>query len=142
MKCFAALVAFLLFSSSANLSAQESVNQKLDKDSIIHNENTVELHARIESMHRWRGNASSARPTVTGTLKINLDKEKKWQIGIWGATAVANETSGVHYKEIDYFLVYQPNSKFSVGNLGSVSDEESDKSQYFRLQQFFNKTLY
>lgn len=105
-----------LFSfSSIWLSAQENVSPKLEKDTIIANENVVELNARIESMHRWRGNASSDRPTVTGTLKVNLDKAKKLQVGVWGASAIANETSGKHYKEIDYFVTYQVSPKFSVG---------------------------
>lgn len=109
------LILFSILFLSINVTAQESVNTKLDKDSVITSQNTVEFHSRIESMHRWRGNASSDRPTITGTLKVNLDKNKKWQAGIWGASAITEETSGVHYKEIDYFVVYQPNARFSVG---------------------------
>lgn len=108
-------ILFSFLSVSSVLFSQETANRKLEKDSVQASTSAVELNARIESMHRWRGNASADKPTVTGTLRINLDKNKKWQIGVWGASAVANETSGKHYKEIDYFIVYQPNSKFSIG---------------------------
>lgn len=108
-------VLFSFLSVSSVIFSQEAANRKLEKDSVQASSSAVELNARIESMHRWRGNASADKPTVTGSLRINLDKNKKWQIGVWGASAVANETSGKHYKEIDYFIVYQPNSKFSIG---------------------------
>lgn len=74
----------------------------------------VSVHSKFESMHTWRGNASADRPTITGTLKITPDKQGIFEFGVWGATAIAEETSGVHYQEIDYFATFNFND-FSIG---------------------------
>lgn len=138
MKLFSSLLIFILFFSNS-LMGQESVNPKLEKDSLIPNQNIVELNARIESMHRWRGNASSDRPTITGTLKVNLDKNKKWQMGIWGASAISNETSGVHYKEIDYFITYQVTPKFSLGIWDQFPMKNQINPNIFDYNQYSTK---
>lgn len=103
-------IVLFLFIFSATLKGQESANvSKADTPS------PIELSAKIESMHRWRGNASSDNPTITGTLKANLDSAKKWELGVWGASAISNESSGKKYQEIDYFITFQVTPKFSIG---------------------------
>ncbi len=73
----------------------------------------VSIHSKFESMHTWRGFASADRPTFTGTLTINPDRHGVFYLGLWGATAVAQENSGFHYQEIDYFVSFNYND-FSI----------------------------
>ncbi|WP_316247901.1 C1 family peptidase, partial [Elizabethkingia miricola] len=51
---------------------------------------------------------------VMGNLSYALDKNKNWKIGIWGASALANDSDGTHYKEINYYVQYS-NKNFYIG---------------------------
>lgn len=67
----------------------------------------VNISATLESMHFWRGNASADMPTVSSRLNLFFGNKQQFNLGVWGASSIGKELSGVHYKEIDYFFIYR-----------------------------------
>jgi len=67
----------------------------------------LHLTAGLETAHLWRGLVISDKPTVTAQLYYDLDKNKHFQIGIWGGMAISNDSDDTHYKEINYYIQYK-----------------------------------
>lgn len=73
-----------------------------------------EFTAGLQTNHLWRGLIITDKPVVTGQAWFNLNKSKTVQLGIWGATAISNDSDDTHYKEINYYLQYS-NKGFTIG---------------------------
>lgn len=113
----------------------------------------ISLSATLESMHQWRGNASSDMPTITSRMELLWGNKRQLNIGVWGASAMGKEVSGVHYKEIDYFLVYRQGN-FSIGlwdqfgmkgiDQPNIFDYNSQTTQHYvdlEMTYFFGKKI-
>lgn len=77
-------------------------------------DNRLDFTANIQNNHLWRGLIITDKPVVMGNLSYALDSEKKWKVGIWGASALADDKDGTHYKEINYYVQYS-NGRFYIG---------------------------
>lgn len=89
-----------------NLSAQE--NNENQEDS------RLDFTANIQTSHLWRGLIITDKPVVMGNLSYALDKDRKWKVGIWGATSMTDDKDGTHYKEINYYVQYST-GRFYIG---------------------------
>lgn len=74
----------------------------------------LDFTANIQTNHLWRGLIITDKPVVMGNLSYALDKDKKWKAGIWGASSMADDNDGTHYKEINYYVQYS-DGKFYIG---------------------------
>ncbi|WP_292009965.1 hypothetical protein [Chryseobacterium sp.] len=77
-------------------------------------ESRLDFTANIQNNHLWRGLIITDKPVVMGNLSYALDKDKKWKIGIWGASSLSDDSDGTHYKEINYYIQYS-NDRFYIG---------------------------
>ncbi|MCT4286869.1 hypothetical protein HZP25_09105 [Elizabethkingia anophelis] len=99
----------LIFSGIVGVSAQNSDSLKTEEKA-----GRLDFTANIQNNHLWRGLIITDKPVVMGNLSYALDKNKNWKIGIWGASALANDSDGTHYKEINYYVQYS-NKNFYIG---------------------------
>ncbi|ANF50246.1 hypothetical protein A0O34_06820 [Chryseobacterium glaciei] len=76
--------------------------------------NRLDFTANIQNNHLWRGLIITDKPVVMGNLSYALDAEKKWKVGIWGASSLTDDKDGTHYKEINYYVQYS-NGRFYIG---------------------------
>ncbi|KAF5305787.1 hypothetical protein FQR65_LT18669 [Abscondita terminalis] len=95
--------------SIVGVSAQNSDSLKTEEKA-----GRLDFTANIQNNHLWRGLIITDKPVVMGNLSYALDKNKNWKIGIWGASALANDSDGTHYKEINYYVQYS-NKNFYIG---------------------------
>ncbi|MDH6252015.1 hypothetical protein M2347_001742 [Chryseobacterium sp. H1D6B] len=82
---------------TGSLVAQENTETK---------ESRLDFTANIQSNHLWRGLIITDKPVVMGNISYALDAEKKWKVGIWGASSLTDDKDGTHYKEINYYVQY------------------------------------
>ncbi|MDC8106419.1 hypothetical protein ACNFU2_16125 [Chryseobacterium sp. PTM-20240506] len=75
-------------------------------DTEVKDDGRLDFTANIQNNHLWRGLIITDKPVVMGNLSYALDKEKKWKVGIWGASALTDDKDGTHYKEINYYVQY------------------------------------
>jgi glycosyltransferase involved in cell wall biosynthesis len=85
----------LILSGTGNLFAQE--NKETAEES------RLDFTANIQNNHLWRGLIITDKPVVMGNLSYALDKDKKWKVGVWGASALTDDKDNTHYKEINYY---------------------------------------
>ncbi|MCW3162092.1 hypothetical protein [Chryseobacterium oryctis] len=100
------LISCLVFLGMGNLFAQEIT--ELNEDS------RLDFSVNIQNNHLWRGLIITDKPVVMGNLSYALDKDKKWKLGVWGASSLADDKDGTHYKEINYYIQYS-NGRFYIG---------------------------
>ena len=81
---------FLLLLGTGKLFSQESSDPKETKES------RLDFTANIQNNHLWRGLIITDKPVVMGNLSYALDAEKKWKVGIWGASALADDKDNTH----------------------------------------------
>lgn len=86
-----------------------SLAQEKDSDN-----ERLHMTAGLQTNHLWRGLIITDKPIVSAQVYYDLDKSKHFQLGVWGATAVANDSDGTHYKEINYYIQYSGGG-FTVG---------------------------
>lgn len=86
-------------------------------------ESRLQFTANIQNNHLWRGILVADNPVVMGNLSYALSKNKNLKIGIWGASAFANEKDGTHYREIDYYIQYS-NENFYIGLWDSYNSRD------------------
>ena len=91
---------FFLVLGTGKLLSQESAEAKESK------EGRLDFTANIQNNHIWRGLIITDKPVVMGNLSYAPDAEKKWKVGIWGASALADDKDNTHYKEINYYIQY------------------------------------
>lgn len=84
-----------------------------DNGASAENDN-LHLSAGIKTNHLWRGLIITDKPIVSGQLWYDLNKSKTLQLGIWGASAISNDSDDTHYKEINYYIQYADKG-FSIG---------------------------
>jgi hypothetical protein len=99
---------FLLVLGTGKLFSQESSETGTAKES------RLDFTANIQNNHLWRGLIITDKPVVMGNLSYALDAEKKWKVGIWGASALADDKDNTHYKEINYYVQYS-DGRFYIG---------------------------
>lgn len=93
----------LLVAQETNNKDDESMKMKLDEDG------NLAFNIGLETNHLWRGLIITDKPVVTGQIWYTLNKSKTLQLGIWGASAISNDSDGTHYKEINYYFQYAHN---------------------------------
>lgn len=96
----------LIILGTGNLFAQENPEEKEDS--------RLDFTANIQNNHLWRGLIITDKPVVMGNLSYALDKDKKWKVGIWGASSMTDDKDGTHYKEINYYVQYS-NGRLYIG---------------------------
>lgn len=96
----------LILLGTGNLFAQENTENQED--------NRLDFTANIQNNHLWRGLIITDKPVVMGNLSYALDKDKKWKVGIWGASSLTDDKDGTHYKEINYYVQYS-DGRFYIG---------------------------
>lgn len=99
---------FFLVLGTGKLFSQESAEVKESK------EGRLDFTTNIQNNHLWRGLIITDKPVVMGNLSYALDAEKKWKVGIWGASALADDKDNTHYKEINYYIQYS-DGRFYIG---------------------------
>ncbi|MXV37371.1 hypothetical protein GO491_01575 [Flavobacteriaceae bacterium Ap0902] len=123
-KLFLTIIASVFALNTIN--AQEvTIDQKTDR---------FEFNAGLETSHLWRGLIISDKPTVTGMIKMNLDNQNKFHLGLWGGTAISNESDGTHYKEINYFIEYV-DTNFSIGLWDLFNTRGIDNPEVFNYEE-------
>jgi len=88
----------LLALSTGKLFSQDTIQTKEN--------NRLDFTANIQTNHLWRGLIITDKPVVMGNLSYALDAEKKWKVGLWGASSLTDDKDGTHYKEINYYVQY------------------------------------
>ncbi len=68
----------------------------------------------LQNNHLWRGLIITDMPVFMARVDYALDKNKNWKVGLWGASALANDSDHTHYQEINYFIQYSKNN-FYIG---------------------------
>lgn len=96
----------LILSGTGTLFAQENTETK--------EESRLDFTANIQNNHLWRGLIITDKPVVMGNLSYAMDKDKKWKVGIWGASALTDDKDNTHYKEINYYVQFS-NGRFYIG---------------------------
>lgn len=96
----------LVLLGTGNLFAQESTENQKDS--------RLDFTMNIQNNHLWRGLIITDKPVVMGNLSYALDAQKKWKMGIWGASALADDKDNTHYKEINYYVQYS-DGRFYIG---------------------------
>ncbi len=87
--------------------------QEHETHSIL-NPNHLSGSIDLQNNHLWRGLIITDMPVFMAQLGYALDKNKNWEIGFWGASAMARDHDGTHYKEINYYIQYS-NNNFYIG---------------------------
>lgn len=68
----------------------------------------------VQNNSLFAGFIVTDKPVVIGKMTYALDKNNRWKIGIWGASATANDEKDQFYKEIDFFIEYEKD-RFYIG---------------------------
>lgn len=123
MKCihvYLLLLGIMLFAFTP-LQAQE------DETHSILNPDNLSGAIDLQNNHLWRGLIITDMPVFMAQAGYALDKEKNWEVGFWGASAMARDNDGTHYKEINYYIQYSKNN-FYIGlwNLFNSRDIDTD----------------
>jgi len=100
------LIICLASLGTGNLFAQENTETR--------DNGRLDFTANIQTNHLWRGLIITDKPVVMGNLSYALDKDKKWKIGIWGASSMTDDKDDTHYKEINYYIQYS-DGRFYIG---------------------------
>lgn len=93
----------ILAQSTDTINKEDATALALDK------RENLQFNVGLQTSHLWRGLIITDKPVITGQIWYNLNSANTLQVGIWGASAISNDSDGTHYKEINYYFQYSKN---------------------------------